>query len=215
MNRSYEINKYCVISDNRVFIDGQILFSGEREEAFSGFVKKIYNHFKLDYPKFFKMDKLSKLGFIATELLLKNVNLSVAFQKDEIGIIIANSASSLDTDINHQKTINDRSDYFPSPAVFVYTLPNIVIGEICIKNKIMGETAFFVSEKFDINFIYNYIVGLFETEKIKCCITGWIELEGDQYESVLYLVKKTEDVKGNIIFEPENIKNIYLKKKIK
>ena len=127
MNSSYEINKYCIIRDNRVFIDGQVVFSGEREEAFSGFIKKIYKHFKLDYPKFFKMDKLSKLGFITAALLLKNVDLHTNYKNHEIGIILANSASSLDTDINHQGTINDRSDYFPSPAVFVYTLPNIMI----------------------------------------------------------------------------------------
>jgi len=215
MNRSYEINKYCVIRDNRVFIDGQVVFTGEREEAFSGFIKKGYKHFNLDYPKFFKMDKISKLGFIAAELLFKNVDLHSDFQNHEIGIILANSASSLDTDIGHQETINDRSDYFPSPAVFVYTLPNIVIGEICIKNKIMGESAFFVSEKFDEKFIYNYVIDLLETGKVKCCITGWVELEGDQYESVLYLVKKSEVLKGNSIFEPENIKNIYSIKEIK
>ena len=192
MNRSYEISKYCVIRDNRVFVDGQVMFSGEREEAFSGFIKKGYKHFKLDYPKFFKMDNLSKLGFIAAELLLKDADLKATFQNHKIGIILANSASSLDTDINYQTTINDRSDYFPSPAVFVYTLPNIVIGEICIKHKIMGESAFFVSEKFDEKFIYDYVVDLLKTSKVKCCITGWVELEGDQYESVLYLVKKSE-----------------------
>jgi 3-oxoacyl-[acyl-carrier-protein] synthase-1 len=35
-------------------------------------------------------------------------------------------------------------NYYPSPALFVYTLPNIVTGEIAIRHHIQGETSFYV-----------------------------------------------------------------------
>ena len=45
------------------------------------FLKEMYYNIELDYPKFFKMDNLCKLGIIGTELLYrKNKNL---FRKRE------------------------------------------------------------------------------------------------------------------------------------
>ena len=41
-----------------------------------------------------------------------------------------------------QETIQHADSYYPSPALFVYTLPNIVTGEIAIRNKYYGETSF-------------------------------------------------------------------------
>jgi len=91
-----------------------------------------------DYPKFFKMDPLSRLGFVATELLLKQCS------KADYGILLFNRSSSLADDIAFQVTIKDRSNWFPSPALFVYTLPNIVTGEIAIRNHFQTETNFMV-----------------------------------------------------------------------
>lgn len=91
-----------------------------------------------DYPKFFKMDPLSRLGFIATELLLKES------PKADYGVLLFNRSSSLADDSAFQATIQDRNNWFPSPALFVYTLPNIVTGEIAIRNHFMTETNFIV-----------------------------------------------------------------------
>src|SRR3712207_7060242 len=44
----------------------------------------------------------------------------------------------------YEQTICHRAQFFPSPSVFVYTLPNIVTGEIAIRNHYHGETHFFV-----------------------------------------------------------------------
>ena len=91
-----------------------------------------------DYPKFFKMDPLSRLGFVATELLLKES------LKADYGILLFNRSSSLADDMVFQATIQDRNNWFPSPALFVYTLPNIVTGEIAIRNHFQTETNFMV-----------------------------------------------------------------------
>src|ERR1700741_5650650 len=104
----------------------------------------------MSYPKFHKMDALSKLGLLCAEHALKNGDFLSKYPLNRVGIVLSNSASSLETDRQHQRSISDKSNYFPSPAIFVYTLPNIVIGEMAIKYKITGENAFFVSEKRDL-----------------------------------------------------------------
>ncbi|MEJ0079473.1 MAG: hypothetical protein WDM78_00555 [Puia sp.] len=63
-------------------------------------------------------------------------------------------------DLKYAKTIRTGA----SPALFVYTLPNIVIGEISIRRHFKGENAFFVFKQFDGNFIEKYVRGLFEKQ---------------------------------------------------
>ena len=214
MNKKYIIEKYCIIRDNTVSLDDKEIYHDEKEKSFSDFSKGLYKYSKIDYPKFYKMDNLSKLGFITSELLLKDHEWSA--NRDETGLILCNSSASLDTDINHQKTISNKIDYFPSPAIFVYTLPNIMIGEICIRHKITGESAFYITEHFDSSFIFQYVNYLFEKNIVNECIAGWVEKYKEKYESVLFLIKKKEknckDCKGNIIFDIENIEKIYNKK---
>ena len=91
-----------------------------------------------DYPKFFKMDPLCRLGLVTTELLLKQS------PKADYGVLLFNRSSSLADDTAFQATIQDRDNWFPSPALFVYTLPNIVTGEIAIRNHFQTETNFMV-----------------------------------------------------------------------
>ncbi|MBR4506138.1 MAG: 3-oxoacyl-ACP synthase [Bacteroidales bacterium] len=91
-----------------------------------------------DYPKFFKMDPLARLGFVASEMLLKEC------PKADYGVLLFNRSSSMADDMAFQATIQSHSEWFPSPALFVYTLPNIVTGEIAIRNHFQTETNFMV-----------------------------------------------------------------------
>lgn len=172
LTKNLKITSYCIIRYNKVIINDKIDYVKDNYTGFPDFIRSVYRNYKINYPKFFKMDNLSKLGFITSELLLKQEDLLSNYKNDEIGIIISNSGSSIDTDIKYYNTIKDKSNYFPSPSVFVYTLPNIMIGEICIRNKIMGESSFFVFEKFEPDFLCNYINILFDTSKLKSCISG-------------------------------------------
>lgn len=209
MKEQIHISRFCMIRNCKVVVNHELLYA-EKTIPVQDFLKKAYRHFKLEYPKFHKMDNLSKLGFLAAELIMRNGVQDDDHEKERTGIILANSASSLDTDRNHQRSIDDRDQYFPSPAVFVYTLPNIVMGEICIRHQLFGENTFFVQEKFDPVFIQQYVNLLFENAILSRCITGWVEMDGNHYEAVLYLVEKRErDKDGIAIFDAENLKNIY------
>ena len=101
---------------------------------------ELYRRYAGDYPKFFKMDTLSRLGFIAAEILLKEQR---AKSQEPTAIILANRSASIKSDTDYLATISD-GNYYPSPALFVYTLPNIVTGEIAIRHHIQGETSFYI-----------------------------------------------------------------------
>jgi hypothetical protein len=74
----------------------------------------------------------------------------------------------------------------------VYTLPNIVAGEICIRNGVKGENAFFVSKQFDVNQMHDYVDMVMASEKTQACIAGWVDTMGGQHDVFLYLAEKQE-----------------------
>lgn len=187
-----QITKYCIITDNQISIDGKSVFSDTTRENFREFIIEAYKQSYITYPKFFKMDNLSKLGFLASELLLRNY-LQRDIPKPEMGIVLMNSSSSLDTDMEYQKTIIPGDNYFPSPSVFVYTLPNIAIGEICIRNKILGENTFFISEDFDVERLHGYVEQLFTTSSVNSCLTGWLEFKNEACFAFLMLVEEQKE----------------------
>jgi 3-oxoacyl-(acyl-carrier-protein) synthase len=195
MKEKLYISGWCKITDQTVILNNKKENPEENFANFAAFIKNLYKKEQVSYPKFYKMDNLSKLGFLTAELLIKNSDVLKKYEQKEIGVVIANSSSSLDTDFDYQELIKDKSNYFPSPSVFVYTLPNILIGEICIRHQIKGENAFFVSEEFDPEQIINYVTHLFEQGKTEACICGWVELLRDKYHSSLFLVERMDDIK--------------------
>lgn len=94
-----------------------------------------------DYPKFYKMDGLSRLGFIASELLLRAEG---KIDCPDRAVIMFNRTSTIETDRRYIEQISDSDNFYPSPSLFIYTLPNIVTGEIAIRNGWHGETAMYV-----------------------------------------------------------------------
>lgn len=134
------------------------------------------------------MDNLSKLAFLAAELVLREkINTG---KENDIAIVFSNQAASLDTDVKFQESIADEENYFPSPAVFVYTLPNICVGEISIKHQLKSENAFFVFDSFNATFIKNYAAMLLAKNKAEKVLCGWVEYYQEEYNAVVYLVEK-------------------------
>lgn len=150
----------------------------------------LYRSLQIDYPKFFKMDNLSKLGFLAAEKIFENEE-NRFVPREDIGIIGFNHNSSLEIDTQYQKTIQNNSDYFPSPSLFVYTLPNIVTGEIAIRNQFLGETSFFVTENFDVNQILSIVHNAFSDSVINEVLVAWIDTFNEVFEVKMFLITKT------------------------
>lgn len=180
---------YCSIRDGRVKVNGITLFTNESAESDEPLLTRIYKAAGLSYPKFYKMDNLSKTGYLAAEYLLKGTAIDTPELKPGTSLILMNKNASLDTDINFQATINDPSSYFPSPSIFVYTLPNIMLGEICIRFKISGEGAVFISDEIDNKLFYDYIARLISEGKTENCIFGWIDYYSGIPEAFLSIVQ--------------------------
>jgi hypothetical protein len=198
---SPHITANCLISRNKIFKNGQLVFElpGSSEE----FLNAVYAHYEISYPKFHKMDQLCKLGFLTTELLLKDIGHSNKYGETETGLVLSNANASLDVDLKYVKTIQAGA----SPALFVYTLPNIVIGEISIRHHFKGENAFFVFKQFDGNFIVEYVNGLFENNLIKNCICGWVDILKEDYRALLFLVE-TDSPENAITFTADNLNQL-------
>lgn len=193
------ISGYCSIENNTVKLNGQDIFNVP-DTAFAEFAKQLYRHMETDYPKFFKMDNLSKLSFLSAELLLKDGD------NENTALLFANASSSLDTDVKFNDSISDKDNYFPSPAVFVYTLPNICLGEISIKHKLYTENSFFIFDAFNPEFFANYAAVLLNTDKAAKVLCGWVEFLNDEYKAFMYLVSAN----GDIEHTPQNIQTLYL-----
>jgi hypothetical protein len=194
LKSEYYISEYCVIENNSVTINGNKHFESE-ELTFSEFAKTIYKKFEIDYPKFFKMDGLSKLAFLASEIILTKV--ANNDKENDIALVFSNKSSSLDTDVKYQDSIASKEEYFPSPAVFVYTLPNICIGEVSIKHNLKSENAFFIFDELPSEFIKNYAEVLLETQKAEKVLCGWVEFYQENYKALVYLVEKVGNLKHN------------------
>lgn len=197
----FYISDFCSLRNNRVFKNGEEIYSDVTSESIKDFAKGLYKSLDLKYPKFHKMDELCKLGFLATEVLISRIE----DIDQDTALVLSNRASSLDTDRKHQVSIDDRANFYPSPAVFVYTLPNIIMGEISIKNKLKSENAFFISEHFDPEFIANYSQVLLQTGKASNVICGWVDLDNDKYDVFLAFLSK----KGKKELTKKELNNLY------
>jgi hypothetical protein len=180
------ISSYCIIKDRHILKNGKTLFEKSADVSLEEYLIKIYEILQISYPKFYKMDNLSKLGLLASEIILEEHGLK-AYEANAVSVILANASSSLDTDIKYLES----TQQIASPALFVYTLPNIVMGEICIRHGIKGENSFFIFDKFDPEFISNY-VNIVMKNGAQACLAGWIEVYGEQHNVFLYLTENTQ-----------------------
>lgn len=172
---------FCIIENGKITLNEKVIFESAAS-TFAEFAKDAFKSLQLDYPKYHKMDHLSKLAFLASEMILKNNDHS------NTALVFANKSSSLDTDYKYQETINSEDNYFPSPAVFVYTLPNICVGEISIRHKLQTENAFFVLDDENDDFLKNYAQQLLLTGKADKVLCGWVEIYQEKYRAFVYLL---------------------------
>ena len=211
MAESCYITHSNIIRKNAVIRNDKVEPINEIFVNFGAFIKTLYKKEMISYPKFYKMDNLSKLGFLGAEMLFNEASFFDWYRKEDIGILIMNSSSSLDTDLSYNETIKDKSNYYPSPSLFVYTLANIVIGEICIRHKIKGENAFFVSDHFEPAKIKELVSLMLDKDHAQVCLCGWVEVLKDEFESVLFLVEKEKNILEHLFrgeYLPFNIESL-------
>lgn len=140
----------------------------------------LYKTYVGDYPKFYKMDGLSRLGIIASELLLKQEGRE-RVACDDRAVILFNHSSSIEADRRYLASIAHEDDYFPSPSLFVYTLPNIVSGEMAMRNGWHGETSFYIVPERNDELMMQTIQASMAAPSTKSVVGGWIDYEDEQH----------------------------------
>ena len=198
------ITSYCRITNDVVIVNDKSI---DIQRTESSWLSDIYHSLLVSYPKFFKMDNLAKSGFLGAELTLQSIEMDKTTPKDDIAVVCCNRSSSLDDDVAYQKTIQDNENYFPSPAVFVYTLANIVTGEISIRNKTMGESAFYVMESFNPQKFCSFAKGAFSDEKTRACLCGWVEYYDGNCDVLFVYVEQNALSERSL--NTENITELY------
>lgn len=171
-----------------VAVTNEFALSGEGD--FAERIRAEYKALGSGNLKFFKMDNLAKLGYVAAERLLRDVDVVQRRGTDRVGILLSNHSSSLDTDIRHQGIVDTRPEEGASPAVFVYTLPNIVAGEISIRHGIRGEGLFLIETSQEEGGAENYARLLIENHILDAAVTGWCDILNDKYSVNIKLLEK-------------------------
>lgn len=157
----------------------RIEISRDKCEKQGATLSTLYKQYIGNYPKFHKMDNLCKLGFVASELLLKEVGEERFVERDDRAIVLFNRSSSVDVDRKFMDTIKDKDNYFPSPALFIYTLPNIVTGEIAIRNKWHGETSLYILPMHDEKQEWEILEATCLDPTISSILAGWVDYPDD------------------------------------
>lgn len=197
-NREFTTSHTIRITPEEVILDQRKLWERKEEleeqegKEHHSLLTSLYKQMIGNYPKFYKMDGLSRLGFVASEILL---NAEKGETDEERAIIFFNHSSSIASDRNYKESINDKDNYFPSPSIFVYTLPNIVTGEIAIRNHFHGETSFFILPDKDERLMEEILQASCRDAQSKSFLTGWIDYEDERHFEAELKIKKMRNYK--------------------
>lgn len=213
MKQNSRLISYTYINAERniVVINGEKVFESQNLNT-KEFLTEIYKTLCESYPKFYKMDIHCKLGYLLSELLLQSNGKEKQAIEDR-AIVVVNSSSSLCSDILHEASIEEKDNYFPSPANFVYTLANIVTGEIAIKNKYYGETISYIHPSYDSKYLKEIVDLSLIDECNNSILLSWIESVDTSPEGIMFLISKEEDSVG-VGVSDEILENIWQKVKI-
>lgn len=164
------------INAGEVLVNDSAVFS-DKSADFGTFIREAFKSRGENNMKFYKMDDLCKLGYVASAWLLDGIE----FGEEECGMVLSGKYGCLDTDMKHQQIIDKEGDAASSPAVFVYTLPNVAAGEISIRHHIKGENTWFWSEDRTMSDLKHYASLMAGASDLRYCIIGHLDFLNGEY----------------------------------
>ena len=177
-----ELHRVHILPDG-VTLDGRPL---PVQSQGAGLLSEIYRKYVGDYPKYHKMDALSRLAFLATELLLSRSDVP---QDSGRATILFNRTSSVVADRCHLGSIAKPGEFYPSPSVFLGTLPNIATGEIAIRHGYTGETSLYITDFRDEALMKKVVSSSFSPGGFRSLICGFVDCDrGDSFEADLKIL---------------------------
>ena len=90
------------------------------------------------------------------------------------------------------RTFATPENFYPSPERFIYTLPNIVTGEIAIRHQLHAETTFIYLPRYNESELQRLVQVCAERLPSKYLLTGWVDAENDEsYFAKMQLLRRT------------------------
>lgn len=199
---SLGIQTYCTIRGRTIRVNGNSFFDAMPSVPMGEFLKAAYRELAIDYPKFHKMDGLCKAIFIAAELIARE---SGPYER-HTALVFANRSSSYLSDSRHAHDIFRVDDPVASPATFVYTLPNIAMGEISIRHQLQSENVFFIFDRYLPEFLVPYVNATLDHQRAgQCALCGWTEITEETCDLLLYRIGTSGRLPHNV----EQLKRLY------
>lgn len=196
---SFQIAHYICISKGKVLRNGKLL-----TDELVATPDELYKLIGASYPKFFKMDILCRWAWSASEALLiyNGLSLYTDLNKNQVAVVLATADGCIEVD----KRYNETTATIPSPALFVYTLPNIMLGEICIRHGFKGEQACVVNESFNSEELFFWVNDLLENRGMEACLCGWVNATSTEQDICLFWVTKGNN---GIKLSPAGFRQLY------
>src|SRR5690606_34186304 len=161
-----------------------------------------YRKLAIDYAKFHKMDGLCKAILIAAELIARE---SGPYAR-HTAPLFSNRTSSYMSDSRHASDIFRPDSPMASPSTFVYTLPNIALGELSIRHQLQSENVFFIFDRYSPEFMVPYADATLDGQPDDgSALCGWVEVTEDACDLLLYRIGTSGPLTHNV----EQLKRLY------
>lgn len=140
------------------------------------------------YSKFFKMDPLCKAGCLC---LMPFVNyMHTHARAADGGFLLFTNSGCLMADEDHLRLMQQKA---PSPAVFVYTLPNIILGEWSILSGWKGFGQCYVLADFNAAYISQRIKAFEEDFPQTPVVAAWLSVTRHHLDGILFICDNGDD----------------------
>jgi hypothetical protein len=192
------IHHYIQWNGDTVTRNGTLLYRADERDP-QEIAINIYKQTGINYPKFFKMDLLSRVAFLASEMIIPK---EIQEDKDHIAAVISTTSGCLDVD----KKFDESRQTLASPALFVYTLPNIMLGEICIRNGFKGEQMCTIAEDANAEWFDFYVGDLLQNRGTEACLCGYVEATEHKLSATLLWISK---IPSALPLSASNLKQIF------
>ena len=181
-NDGVKVVRRLRITPTRLEIDGQeVTVEGEGQEMLTALYKARLG----DNPRYFKMDPFSRLTYLGVGLLLKDMQV----EPTKLGILLFNGTGSILADRKHLATFTGDAGFYPSPAVCINTLPNVVVGEIAARYRVKGETTFLILPERNEAMMAEITASTLAAQGPFTMVTGWVDCpEPDVFEAELQVI---------------------------
>ena len=199
-SNKYIIAHYVHIHQSKAERDNTPLLSSAQDLK----PEEWYQQLQRPYLKFFKMDVLCRWAWIAGEYLLSDGTQALCdgMDKTRVAVVLSTNHGCIEVDKKYQESMAT----IPSPALFVYTLPNIMLGELCIRHGFKGEQLSLVTEAPDFDELCFWVNDLLTHKGMDACLCGWVDAAGTSSDVCLFWITKA----GNgTAFTPQNLQQLY------